>query len=180
MLAALAARLGSDVPFFLTGGAALVSGRGERMRPLPLAAWLPVLLVNPGFPSSTAEAFARLDAYRASKAGDAGRFPDNLEDFVVIMTKLLNQEPAEWPFGNDFLPVLREAGTGAGVYDRILGELRAAGAGFSGLSGAGSSCFGVFPSEIAVSEAENIMKKRWSFVQKTFFLAFLPLPVLDW
>ena len=31
----LAAQLGSDVPFFLAGGAALAEGRGERITPLP-------------------------------------------------------------------------------------------------------------------------------------------------
>ena len=34
-LAELGARLGSDVPFFLRGGTALVSGRGEIIEPLP-------------------------------------------------------------------------------------------------------------------------------------------------
>jgi len=34
-LLALAARLGSDVPFFLVGGTALASGRGELLQPLP-------------------------------------------------------------------------------------------------------------------------------------------------
>ncbi|MFA5852671.1 MAG: 4-(cytidine 5'-diphospho)-2-C-methyl-D-erythritol kinase, partial [Spirochaetales bacterium] len=33
-LAALAAQIGSDVPFFLAGGAAIVSGRGEIIKPI--------------------------------------------------------------------------------------------------------------------------------------------------
>ena len=61
-LAALAAQLGSDVPFFLWGGTALGAGRGERVHPLPsFPAW-PVLLVRAGAGSATAAAYAALDA----------------------------------------------------------------------------------------------------------------------
>jgi 4-diphosphocytidyl-2-C-methyl-D-erythritol kinase len=51
--AGVAARLGSDVPFFLAGGPALVQGRGELVTPLPAMPGDPVgvLLV---IPSSTA------------------------------------------------------------------------------------------------------------------------------
>jgi len=44
----LASRLGSDVPFFIHGGAALVEGRGEKVTPLPsvATAWF-ILLVPP-------------------------------------------------------------------------------------------------------------------------------------
>lgn len=47
-LAQLAASLGSDVPFFLAGGTALVSGRGDLVEPLPDAqpSWL--ILLSPG------------------------------------------------------------------------------------------------------------------------------------
>ncbi|MSQ40280.1 MAG: 4-(cytidine 5'-diphospho)-2-C-methyl-D-erythritol kinase [Dehalococcoidia bacterium] len=44
----LAARLGSDVPFFLYGGTALVEGRGERLTPLPTPQGdLGVVLLHP-------------------------------------------------------------------------------------------------------------------------------------
>ena len=61
-LSELAAEIGSDVPFFLCGGTALVEGRGERVTPLPDAAqtWL-VLLVPPlQLPDKTRRMYAAL------------------------------------------------------------------------------------------------------------------------
>lgn len=59
--AAAAAALGSDCPFFLAGGWALVEGRGERVTPLPAPRGDPpaILLVTPAVPVSTPAAFAR-------------------------------------------------------------------------------------------------------------------------
>jgi 4-diphosphocytidyl-2-C-methyl-D-erythritol kinase len=59
MLAA-ALDLGSDVPFFLHGGTALVEGRGERVTPLPDLARESLVLLNPGVPLSTAAVFRGL------------------------------------------------------------------------------------------------------------------------
>jgi 4-diphosphocytidyl-2-C-methyl-D-erythritol kinase len=70
-LAALASELGSDVPFFLEGGEAEVSGRGESVRALPDAPPTALLLLLPPFPVSTAA------VYRAY-AG-RGRLPERLE-----------------------------------------------------------------------------------------------------
>ena len=58
-LAEVAVRLGMDVPFFLRGGTAFGTGRGEkldRMRGMAMA----LVLVNPRYASSTAEAYGRL------------------------------------------------------------------------------------------------------------------------
>src|SRR2546428_1679970 len=55
-LAEVAVTLGMDVPFFLRGGAALGTGRGERLESLPSCA-LALVLVNPRVAASTAEIY---------------------------------------------------------------------------------------------------------------------------
>ncbi len=59
----VAARLGSDVPFFLAAGAAIVEGRGERVSPVRGIVGRPpgVLLVTPSVAISTAAVFAAFD-----------------------------------------------------------------------------------------------------------------------
>lgn len=65
----VAARVGSDVPFFASGAAvALVGGRGEMVEPLPAAAELWVVLVRPGAVLRTAEVFAAHAAAPVSQA----------------------------------------------------------------------------------------------------------------
>jgi 4-diphosphocytidyl-2-C-methyl-D-erythritol kinase len=58
----LAARLGSDVPFFLHGGCAVGRGRGDLLEPLPLPAHLRFVVVVPEvrIPAKTASLYARL------------------------------------------------------------------------------------------------------------------------
>jgi 4-diphosphocytidyl-2-C-methyl-D-erythritol kinase len=68
----VAARVGSDVPFFLAGTAAVVAGRGERVETLPaLRGTAPgVLLVTPDVRVSTAAVFAALDTEPAAAPRD--------------------------------------------------------------------------------------------------------------
>ena len=68
-LAEMGASLGADIPFFLTGGTALVEGRGEIVTPLPpLTPHWHFVLAKPPVGVSTAAAYAALD-------GDSGRIP---------------------------------------------------------------------------------------------------------
>jgi 4-diphosphocytidyl-2-C-methyl-D-erythritol kinase len=57
----IAARLGSDVPFFLIGGLALGVGRGEEVYPLPDIPELALLVALPQIHVSTAEVYRRLN-----------------------------------------------------------------------------------------------------------------------
>ena len=67
---ALAARLGSDVPFFLAGGPALVEGRGEQVVPLTGLHGTPgVVLVTPFVAVPTPDVFAAFDAIRSHGDG---------------------------------------------------------------------------------------------------------------
>jgi 4-diphosphocytidyl-2-C-methyl-D-erythritol kinase len=67
----IAARVGSDVPFCLIGGTALVTGRGENVEPLEPLPSLQVVVASPGEQVSTAEVYRRFDSVY-SKSGSPG------------------------------------------------------------------------------------------------------------
>jgi 4-diphosphocytidyl-2-C-methyl-D-erythritol kinase len=58
----LAARLGSDVPFFMRGGAAILGGRGEQLTPVPplRGVWLTVAVPPHAVANKTATLYAAL------------------------------------------------------------------------------------------------------------------------
>ncbi|MEE9614598.1 MAG: 4-(cytidine 5'-diphospho)-2-C-methyl-D-erythritol kinase [Thermodesulfobacteriota bacterium] len=63
----IAASIGSDVPFFIPGGPAVVSGRGEILEKTTLPAY-EYVLINPGFEVSARWAYDNLDLTK--KGGD--------------------------------------------------------------------------------------------------------------
>lgn len=90
----IAASLGSDIPFLLQGGAALVRGRGERVEPLPTPAVPAVVLVMPPFGCSTAAVYARC-AQRVRSVPASG--------IPAAIDALASGSPAAWRevHGND-------------------------------------------------------------------------------
>ncbi len=60
-LAGLAISVGSDVPFFLTGGTALVEGIGDRVEPVPAAPPMHLVIAKPSEGVSTGWAYSALD-----------------------------------------------------------------------------------------------------------------------
>jgi 4-diphosphocytidyl-2-C-methyl-D-erythritol kinase len=96
-LAALAAELGSDVPFFLATPAAWCTGRGERIEPLPLARPLWFVLVCPAVGLATAEVYRHIVV--PQKAHDGAAICEAVrEGQIEVIGSLLHnrlEEPAQ-------------------------------------------------------------------------------------
>ena len=158
----IAAALGSDVPFFIyETAAALVTGRGECITPID-APVLFIVLVNPGFPSNTARAFRLLDKYRAEKFSH--RDTENTEaQGLSDVNSVFSAPPCGnfWNnFSNDFLPVFPQQEKA--IYEKVINKLRESGAVYANLSGAGSTCFGVFSDEEIAHKAAQLLQKEYS------------------
>jgi 4-diphosphocytidyl-2-C-methyl-D-erythritol kinase len=156
---AVAARLGSDVPFFLAGSPAVVEGRGEAVTALPGLRGSPagILLVTPALHVSTADVFA------AYTAGARPRDPGS--------TRMTSQHLAqEWRSGLDADRLFQRAGVLAPANDllaatalvapdvvatrralvRLLGRP-------VGQSGSGPTCWVLYPSLAdAASAADRV------------------------
>ncbi len=136
----VASRIGSDVPFFLLGGACFATGRGEELSKILFRMSCPVLLVNPGIHVSTPLAY--------SKLGRTGIY-EAKSDF---RTALRDYDPNRWNglIFNDFEPeVFRMHPEIAAIKE----QLYAMGALFALMSGSGSSVFGIFKDSRSASDA---------------------------
>ncbi|HEY9283914.1 MAG TPA: hypothetical protein VIP46_10715, partial [Pyrinomonadaceae bacterium] len=147
-LGEIGAALGSDVPFFLAGGTALGTGRGERIESLRDAPHAHLLVVSPHVKVPTAEAYKLLNAPALTKVGAAVNFYVSREgaDFT--------RPPCE-ALTNDFeLAVFRRSPE----IERARDALVNAGAQAALMSGSGSSVFGVFDSRGRAESAREVLR----------------------
>ena len=129
-LAALGATLGSDIPWFFAGGPATVSGRGEEVRQVEGIPPLPAVIVKPAVSLSTAAVYQACRPDPARR-GDAERLADALRRGLRAAIPLMH---------NALEPPARGL---APEVDRLLGDLRWAGALHPLLTGSGSACFAI-------------------------------------
>lgn len=129
-LASIALDLGSDVPFFLLGGTAYATGRGEVLTPMPPMRGIPLLLLLPEERVMTKDAFARITRYSPPLGIDAYRdFANFTNDFEEPVFAMLPR-----------LGALKQR-----LYD--------AGARWAGMSGSGSTIVGAFDDAAARDRA---------------------------
>ncbi len=136
-LAEIGGTFGSDVPFLVHEGAALVQGRGEDITPLPLPAIDRLLVLYPDIPipDKTKTLFSLVGSGRYTRGA--------LSHKLAARIRAGHDAPAEF-FFNAFQDLAPEVFEGWGSYRDALAGL---GAREITLSGAGPSMFAVPPSK---------------------------------
>ncbi|MBQ7612211.1 MAG: 4-(cytidine 5'-diphospho)-2-C-methyl-D-erythritol kinase [Spirochaetaceae bacterium] len=159
----LASQVGSDCSFFVEGGAAYVSGRGDVVDHIESRS-LQGLLVFPHCESATARAYELLDNYREQ----TGFLSKNARLSRRRVLDFFCTEPVDvWAektdcFCNDFEPVM------LGLHPEIQKAkqaLQSVGASFSLMTGSGSSVYGLFESAKATQEAFEVLRTQFSFCE---------------
>ena len=156
---AIATELGSDVPFFLFGGTAIGTGRGEIIEPITDFAAKYMLIVTPDVSVSTKEAFVGLNAPSLTKA-DANHIL-NVCRFDLESSDLLQTE-----LKNDFETAIFAAHPEIGRVKETLLEL---GAKQASMSGSGASVFGIFDNEETRQAAMKALDRQVNW--RTFAVA---------
>jgi len=166
-LCALAASLGSDVPFFLQNKPALATGRGEKIQPLehfPALRGKAFLLIHPGFGISTPWAYQNL-----------ARFPEALNGMLGRAQQLISKlQSNDWPAAADGFynslesPALDKFPVLA-LYQQFLRENGALAA---LMSGSGSTTFAIVES---VPAGESLAEKFKSKFGQNCWMAIVPV-----
>lgn len=151
--------LGSDVPFFLTGGICYVTGRGEQVTAIRftksmlnnLRAWH-ILVVNAGIQISTSTAYSTLDPSHFSPRIGLDR---------VFTQAIDNKELWREYFVNQFEQgIFAEVPLLATIKDRLLSQ----GAFYASMTGSGSVIYGLFTSQAAADRAKNSFRDMETYI----------------
>lgn len=152
-LAALGAKVGSDVPFCVLGGTVMCEGRGEVMRRLPDMPKCVILGCKPEFSVSTPVLFRKMDAVEIAKHPDNDAMEQAITcaDLPAIAREIYNV----------FDPVVSEDHPEIG---HIKSVCDAHGALASQMTGSGSVVFAIMPDLVSAESAAQVLKKTYAQV----------------
>jgi 4-diphosphocytidyl-2-C-methyl-D-erythritol kinase len=161
----LAAALGSDVPFFLTGGTAVGIGRGTEVYELPELEPEPMLVISPGLHVATGPAYQALDISNTARGLTGDDWSSKISGFQAFVRVLASEHSAgaASPFSaNDFEAVVFRQFPLLQTIERKLSKLGKSGArpGVR-MSGSGSAIFAIFGSRPERDRAEAVLKAKY-------------------
>lgn len=175
-LAAFAVQIGSDVPFFLSGSLALVSGRGEKIKTVKVLHPFNILLVKPPVEVSTRWVYNSYklknkdDKYaeRRTENPELSRLTKEIEKVDNITHFIHAIRVSGWfrdnNISNDLESVtIKKFPVIADIKKKLLDE----GAVFSMMSGSGPTVFGVFESFEDAKRASLAFRDCWTAVVRT-------------
>ena len=148
-LAALAAEIGSDVPFCLFGGTQLATGRGEVLRPLRDLPHFHVVLAKPPVDVSTAWAYGRYDVQKSVRHPNTGQMLAAIDEGnrALVCRELCNVLESVAIEEYDEIRSLKE-------------QLAAGGALAAMMSGSGPTVFGLFESAAQAERAADTLRRE--------------------
>lgn len=151
-LEALAAQIGSDVAFCISGGTALAEGRGEMLSALPSIPDCVFVICKPSFSISTPELFKKLDGAPLRRHPDTAGLISALERGAVadMCRRIYNV----FEDVND-----RRMKTVGEIKSRLLDS----GASAAVMTGTGSAVFGVFTDAAAAEAARAALSREYRF-----------------
>jgi 4-diphosphocytidyl-2-C-methyl-D-erythritol kinase len=144
-LADLAAELGSDVPYCLTGGTVAATGRGELMEPLPPLPPQWLVLAHPPLEITAGHAYGHPRLTRNLTPPENGKTPQ----FRAALDALGQGDVAGLVFNRMETGVFHDHPELAALKDALLD----AGCAASAMSGSGPTVFGLCDSEAAARRA---------------------------
>jgi 4-diphosphocytidyl-2-C-methyl-D-erythritol kinase len=147
----MAAKIGSDVPFCVRGGTALIRGRGEEILKLSALPPCSVVLCKPELCCSTARMYALLDEKTVTYHPDTAGLTKALE--------VQDRQDISERIGNVFEQILPP---GSEIF-AIRAELLRLGARAACMSGSGSAVFGIFfEDQAGASAAAQKLQEKYS------------------
>jgi 4-diphosphocytidyl-2-C-methyl-D-erythritol kinase len=154
-LRAVAAALGSDVPFFLQGGTALGASRGEEIYPLDDVRRLGVVIIKPSFGVATADAYRWHDEQRAGGSTATAEASEPAAD----------TRPVDIGWSTGPIALINDlAGPVAARHPEIRTMVQAClreGAIGASMTGSGSAVFGLFPESAARRAVDRLKRPDW-------------------
>jgi 4-diphosphocytidyl-2-C-methyl-D-erythritol kinase len=151
----IAAGLGADVPFFLFGGRALGTNRGDEIYPLPDGKRQSLLVVSPcAIAVNTRDAYGWLDRTLTKDSSNS-----RLWSFCALCWS-----PQEDRLSNDFESVVFKRHPRLA---RIRRDLLRGGAAEAALAGSGSAVFGIFPNPAQARRSARLFPEDQVFLCST-------------